>query len=293
MTIDAAAPGAESTRTPNRLVHGDNLTVMRALPKSCIDLMYIDPPFFTRREQRVNGGPVRGDERSFDDRWPDGIDAYVGWLRLRLVEMHRLLRETGVLYVHCDWHASHYIRVELDRIFGADRFQNEIVWHYGLGAANATKHFLRKHDTIFVYRRADVSTFNVVRGDETAAMFNKYCHQDETGRYMMSRGRKYYLKGGKPLDSVWDLPAIAATSRERLGYPTQKPEALLERIILASSNPGDVVADVFCGSGTTPAVAHRLDRRWLACDSSRDAVALTAARLGELGEAVVVEEMLD
>jgi DNA modification methylase len=206
--------------------------------------------------------------------------------------MHRLLRETGTLYVHCDWHASHYIRIELDRIFGADRFQNEVVWHYGLGAANATRHFLRKHDTIFVYRRGEASTFNVIRGDATHAMLNKYCHEDDAGRYMMSRGRKYYLKGGKPLDSVWDIPAIAATSRERLGYPTQKPEALLERIILASSNPGDLVADVFCGSGTTPTVAHRLGRRWLACDSSPDAVALTAQRLAGLDLHVVVEDVL-
>ena len=114
-------------------------------------------------------------------------------------------------------------------------------------------------------------------------MLAKYCHEDERGRYMMSRGKRYYLKGGKPLDSVWDIPAIAATSGERLGYPTQKPEALLERIVLASSNAADVVADFFCGSGTTPAVAHRLGRRWLACDASTGAVAMTRARLLRLG----------
>jgi DNA modification methylase len=167
----------------------------------------------------------------------------------------------------------------LDGVFGAERFQNEIVWHYGLGAANATRHFLRKHDTILVYRKGDSSTFNLVRGAVTPAMRAKYCHEDERGRYMMSRGRRYYLKGGKPLDSVWRIPAIAATARERLGYPTQKPEALLERIVLSSSNEGDLVADFFCGSGTTPAVAHRLGRRWIACDDNPDAIALTAARL--------------
>jgi DNA modification methylase len=265
-----------------RLIHGDNLAVMNVLADASIDLIYADPPFFTRRRQTTNGSD--GSSRSFDDAWPEGIAAYVEWLSTRIVEMHRLLRPTGVLYMHCDWHASHYIRVELDRIFGADRFQNEIVWHYGLGASNATRHFLRKHDTIFVYRRGETGTFNIIRGDATTAMLNKYAHEDADGRFMMSRGRKYYLRGGKALDSVWDIPAIAATSRERRGYPTQKPEPLLERIILASSNEGDVVADFFCGSGTTAAVAQRLGRAWIACDESADAIAIAAERLGIAAE---------
>jgi DNA modification methylase len=267
-----AAPNA--TTEENRLLLGDNLDVMRALDDASIDLIYIDPPFFTGREQRANGAS----EHAFDDAWRD-IDAYIEWLRERVAEMRRLLSHRGVLYVHCDWHAGHYIKVMLDRVFGAGRFQNEIVWHYGLGAAHATRHFLRKHDTIFAYRMSDDATFNLIRDEVTPAMENKYCHEDDRGRYMMSRGRKYYLKGGKPLDSVWRIPAIAATSGERLGYPTQKPEALLERIILASSNEGDVVADFFAGSGTTPAVAQRLGRRWIACDSSSAAVALISKRL--------------
>lgn len=265
-------------REANRLILGDNLLVMRGLPDESIDLIYIDPPFFTGREQRANGDAAH----AFDDAWAGGLDAYLAWLRERVIEMRRLLRPTGVLYVHCDFHAGHYIKVLLDEVFGGERFQNEVIWHYGLGAAKATRHFLRKHDTIFVYRKSDAATFNVVRGDATPAMLAKYCHEDARGRYMMSRGRKYYLKGGKPLDSVWDIPAIAATSRERLGYPTQKPEALLERVILASSNKGDVVADFCCGSGTTPAVAQRLGRRWLACDASPAAVEITASRLARL-----------
>jgi DNA modification methylase len=254
-------------------VLGDNLALMRAMDGESVDLIYIDPPFFTGREQRGPNGAG-----AFTDRW-HSIEVYIEWLRVRAVEMRRLLRDTGVLYVHCDWHAGHYIKVMLDSVFGADAFQNEIIWHYGLGAANATRHFLRKHDTIFVYRKSEAGTFNLRRGDVTPAMLAKYCHEDERGRYMMSRGRRYYLKGGKPLDSVWRIPAIAATSRERLGYPTQKPEALLERIVLASSGVGGVVADFFCGSGTTPAVAQRLDRRWIACDENEEAVALTARRL--------------
>lgn len=270
----AAAPAMAGD---GRIVHGDNLAFMRTLPGASIDLIYADPPFFTGRRQRANGR----EHRAFDDAWPGGLDAYLPWLEERVVEMHRLLRDTGTLYLHCDWHAGHYIKVMLDRVFGIERFRNEIVWHYGLGAANATRYFLRKHDTIFVYAKGPHPAFHVVRGSVTAAMLAKYCHEDARGRYMMSRGRKYYLKGGKPLDSVWEIPAIAATSRERLGWPTQKPEALIERIVLASSAPGDIVADFFAGSGTAPAVARRLDRRWIGCDASREAVRLMERRLGQ------------
>jgi DNA modification methylase len=266
---------SSSSDLAGRIITGDNLHVMGALPDACVDLIYADPPFFSGRRRTSPGA----DGHTFDDQWED-VASYIAWLGPRLEQMHRLLKLTGVLYLHCDWHAGHYIKVELDRIFGMAQFQNEIVWHYGLGAANAGRHFLRKHDTIFVYRRTAAATFNKVRGEITPAMDAKYCHEDEDGRFMMSRGRKYYLNGGKPLDSVWDIPAIAATSGERLGYPTQKPEALLERIILASSNEGELVADFFCGSGTTGAVAQRLVRRWFLCDASAAATALAAERIG-------------
>ncbi|MFQ3611731.1 MAG: site-specific DNA-methyltransferase, partial [Fimbriimonadales bacterium] len=229
---------------PNRLFWGDNLHVMRQLPSESIDLIYIDPPFFSGRQYNVIFGD-QNELRSFSDIWEGGMPGYLIWLNARLYEMKRLLKKTGSIYVHCDWHASHYIKVEMDKIFGYENFQNEVIWHYGLGAANATRHFLRKHDVLLVYKRSEKATFNVVRGEITQAMYDKYCHEDEHGRYMISRGKKYYLKGGKPLDSVWDIPTIAATSGERIGYPTQKPEALLERIIKASSNEGDVVADFF------------------------------------------------
>jgi DNA modification methylase len=203
-----------------------------------------------------------------------------------LGEFHRLLSPTGTLYLHLDWHAVHYIKVELDRVFGMDHFVNEVIWHYGLGAARSRTHFLRKHDTLLVYRRGDRPTFNLLRGAVTPAMAAKYRHRDERGNYMHSRGRRYYLKGGKPLDSVWDIPSLAATSGERVGYPTQKPEALLERVIAASSNAGDLVLDPFCGSGTTAAVAQRLGRRWIAADCSTTAIDLTVARLRRLGDSL-------
>lgn len=269
-----------------RIILGDNLAVMRALDDGCAGLVYIDPPFFSGREQRANGNGAH----AFADAW-DSIDAYIAWLTPRLREMRRLLSDAGVLYVHCDFHAGHYIKVALDGLFGAANFQNEVIWHYGLGAANGRRHFLRKHDTLLVYRKSERATFNVVRGDATPAMLAKYAHEDERGRYMMSRGRKYYLRGGKPLDSVWDIPSIAPTSRERVDYPTQKPLALLERVIAASSNPGDLVADVFAGSGTTAVAAHRLGRRWLLCDDSPAATRVAAARLAAEGAAFSEEQV--
>jgi DNA modification methylase len=262
----------------NRLIWGDNLHGMRQLPSESIDLIYIDPPFFSGRQYNIIFGD-QNEVRSFTDIWEGGMPGYLIWLNARLYEMKRLLKKTGSIYVHCDWHASHYIKVEMDKIFGYENFRNEIVWRYGLGAARATRHFRRKHDVIFFYSKTKDYYFEPIRGEPTPAQLAKYCHEDEQGRYMISYGKKYYFKGGGVLDDVWEIPTIAATSNERLGYPTQKPEALVERIIKASTQEGDVVADFFCGGGTTPAVAQRLGRQWIACDQSRVAVAVTADRL--------------
>jgi len=271
----------------NRLIEGDARDVAALLPDASVDLIYADPPFFTGARRRSPNG------RAFADRWAGGLDAYLAWLAPLLGEFHRVLSPAGTLYMHLDWHAVHYVKVALDRVFGAERFMNEVVWHYGLGAARSRSHFLRKHDTLLVYRRGERPTFHVLRGGVTPAMADKYRHEDARGRFMNSRGRRYYLQGGKPLDSVWEIPTIAATSKERLGYPTQKPEALLERVISASTHPGDTVLDLFCGSGTTPAVAQRLGRRWLAADLSQDAVAITAARLRRDGALLPPESVPD
>lgn len=244
-----------SKLVPNRLFWGDNLHVMRQLQNESIDLIYIDPPFFSGRQYNVIFGD-QNELRSFSDIWQGGMPGYLIWLNARLYEMKRLLKRNGSIYVHCDWHASHYIKVEMDKIFGYD-------------------------DALLYYSKSlqDV-TFNVQRLEPTEAMLKKYSHIDEHGnRYMISYGKRYYLKGGKPSDTVWDVSAIAPTSGERIGYPTQKPEALLERIIKASTNEDDVVADFFGGGGTTAAVAQRLRRRWVTCDQSRVAVAITAGRL--------------
>jgi site-specific DNA-methyltransferase (adenine-specific) len=274
LELGRIALGGPAAGPPNRLVLGDNLAFLRTLEDACVDLAYLDPPFFTRSARGRPGGG-----HSFDDRWPDGLDGYLDWLDDRLAELHRVLRPTGSLFLHLDWRAAHHGRVLLDARFGAEQFRNEIVWHYGLGGRAPAGAFARKHDTLLFYARSERALFFPLRGAVTPAMEAKYAHRDDRGRYMRSYGRRYYLQGGKHLDSVWDVPAIAPRARERVGYPTQKPEALLERVVLCASRPGALVADVCLGSGTTAVVAQRLGRRFLGCDRSAGALALARDRL--------------
>jgi site-specific DNA-methyltransferase (adenine-specific) len=201
--------------------------------------------------------------------------------------MQRALAPNGSLFFHGDWRAGHYVKVLLDELFQVDArgggvFVNEIIWRYGLGAARARRNLLTKHDVIFWYAASPDYVFNLIRQAPTAAMLNKYRHVDADGqRFMRSYGKVYTMKGGKPLDDVWEIPAIAPTSRERTGYPTQKPLALLERIIALASAPDDLVIDPFCGSGTTLLAAQRLGRRWLGIDASAGAVEVARGRLAD------------
>lgn len=277
----------------NQLIWGDNKLVIASLLsefRGSIDLIYIDPPFdvgadFTMQVPLGGEKEEVGKDQSilemvaYRDMWGRGTDSYIHMLFERLSLMRDLLSDRGNLYVHCDWRVNALLRAVLDEVMGQASFINELVWTYGLGAAAGKRTFHRKHDTIFLYGKTSNYTFNMQRGDVTPAMAAKYCHEDEQGRYMMAAGRKYYLQGGKPLNSVWSIPTMAATSSERLGYATQKPEALLEPIIQASSNEGDLVADFFCGSGTTLAVAEKLGRRWIGCDLGRFAIHTARKRL--------------
>jgi site-specific DNA-methyltransferase (adenine-specific)/adenine-specific DNA-methyltransferase len=263
----------------NRLVLADGLDVLRGLEAGSVDLVYADPPFCTGRRRG------RGDGPSYPDRWEGGLGEYLSWMRERLDAAHRALAPTGSLFLHVDWRASHHLRVVLDEVFGADRFRNEIVWHYGLGGGAPRGAFSRKHDTLLFYARGRTNRFVRQRGEVTDAMERKYAHEDAQGRYMHAHGRRYYLKGGKPFDSVWDIPAIPPGAGERTGYPTQKPEALLERVVSAVTLPGDLVIDPFCGSGTTGAVALRLGRRFVGCDCSEVAVEVARARLERVAAA--------
>lgn len=279
---------------PNRLFWGDNLHVMRQLPSESIDLIYIDPPFFSGRQYNVIFGD-QNELRSFSDIWEGGMPGYLIWLNARLYEMKRLLKKTGSLYVHCDWHASHYIKVELDKIFGHGSFRNEIAWHYQSGG-RSENFYPRKHDIIFWYSRSNKYYFegdavgvsrNVCQscGSVLEKWNNLKRNVDENGRVyrtIKSAGKIYKYYDDEPTlpPDVWTgINHLQQKDPERIGYPTQKPERLLERIIQGSCPKDGTVADFFCGGGTTAAVAQRIGRRWLACDQSRVAVAITADRL--------------
>ncbi|MBP7773843.1 site-specific DNA-methyltransferase [Candidatus Gracilibacteria bacterium] len=279
----------------HELYLGDNLSVLRNIPSESIDLIYIDPPFFSNRTYTQ----IWGDDneiRSFGDIFEDGMPSYLAWLNARLWEMKRVLKNTGSIYVHCDWHASHYIKCEMDKIFGYDNFRNEIVWHYGAG--NPPKNdFARKHDIILRYSKTDTYVFNTnskcmrVPFNNTAIKMH-FNNVDEDGRYYRkyASGNISYADEGKVATTVWtDIDgqeARSPISKESIGYPTQKPERILERILSASSNPGDVVADFFVGGGTTGAAAMKLGRRFIGSDISRVAVSVTADRLARVGEEI-------
>lgn len=278
------APSGESLGAGD-LILGDNLAVMAGLLEAYegrIDLIYADPPFRTGKAYRARVG--RGEDSrqpeawettpGYADNWNDP-GQYLNMLLPRLRLMHRLLAPTGSLYLHLDWHAAAYARVLLDEIFGPDRLLNEIVWVYH-GPSPIRSAFKRKHDTILVYTKSKRYTFNA---DAVRTPYDPSTVRTFNASPRAGFGKRPDLERGKVPEDWWYFPVVARLHQERTGYPTQKPEALLERIVLASSNPGDLVADFFCGSGTTAAVAARLGRRWLACDLSPLAVHTTYRRL--------------
>jgi len=272
----------------NKLILGDNLAVLQSIPDKSVDLIYLDPPFFSNRTYEVIWGDD-GEKRSFEDRFAGGIDHYIHWLKIRVRQMHRILKDTGSIFLHCDWHASHYIKSQiLDDylLFGKNNFRNEIIWHYRRWSSIA-KCFQRMHDTIFWYSMSNTYIFNEAREEhgERSGKNDSHYKQDESGRWYRMQKRKgkepykNYLLEGKRVDDVWDLPIINASAKERIGYPTQKPEALLQRIIECATNEGDVVLDPFVGGGTTIAVADRLKRKWLGIDQSVMAIKVSDLRL--------------
>jgi DNA modification methylase len=326
-----------SALVDTRIVYcGDCLEQLRKLPDGCVDLIYIDPPFNSNRNYEVFWGETK-EKRAFEDRH-ESTAAYIDFMRPRCVQLARVLKKTGSFYYHCDWHASHYVKVMLDQIFGEDSFENEIVWkraetvkgNFGQGS----KRFDPNTDSILFYSKvAGLNTFNppFCKYDEkTINQFYKYIEPETGRRYQLismtapgdaAKGnplyevmgvkrywryskekmqqlveagmvvqtspgnvprKKQYLDEGKgvPIQSLWaDLPALHSQSKERLGYPTQKPIGLLERIVRASSNENDIVLDAFCGCGTALVAAQQLGRQWIGIDVSPTACLVMAKRL--------------
>jgi DNA modification methylase len=296
-----------TTQNSNRLIWGDNLSIMRALPSESIDLIYIDPPFFSGRNYNCIFGD-NDEVRTFNDIWDGGIPTYLAWLNARLWEMKRLLKETGSIVVHLDWHAAHYVKVEMDKIFGYENFKNEMIWHYQTYQGQVKSYFPRKHDNIFVYAKnpaaakfklqywdncEDTINFNrwkqfivnknEIRGGNYPATDSRFMAY--YNRWVKENGRKpnkndIILKlTGNVIDSLLDIKAVDPKSSERIGYPTQKPEELLKVIVEAYTLPGDTVADFFSGGGTTVATAEKLGRKWIGCDVSRIAISVARDRI--------------
>ncbi|HEY1349012.1 MAG TPA: DNA methyltransferase [Ktedonobacteraceae bacterium] len=288
-------PSPEQASWHNRLIHGERTAVLALLlPEfsARVNLIYIDPPFMTGRDFK------HGERLAYSDKWQGNLDAYLQWLATTLSLLYTLLAPDGSLYVHLDWRVSHYARVILDEIFGpslAGRragFQNEIIWHYQSGG-RATRRYARKHDTILFYTKSAQYCFHGERiGKRRGAHKRNHMRKqrDEQGRVswsIHSHGRLYTYSEESVMtpSDVWsDISHLHQRDPERNGYATQKPGALLERILLASSEPEHLVLDCFCGSGVTPWVAERLGRRWIASDLSELAISATRARLLALSE---------
>jgi len=255
----------------------DNIELLQQQPDDSIDLIYIDPPFCTGQERSH-----RRTAHVYEDRWRGGIDEYVVFLASRLKHMRRTLKSSGTIYVHLDWHAVHHVKILMDEIFGYDNFLNEVIWHYRTGGVSK-QWFGRKHDTILFYaKNRGQHTFNVQRD---GSFRTEGLMTDAQGRpYKTTRnGRLYFDRDGPTVTDVWDIPFLSTVALERTGYPSQKPKALLKRIIAASSDEGQLVADFFCGSGTALVVATEMNRAILGCDINPQAVDIAHMRLQETG----------
>jgi adenine-specific DNA-methyltransferase len=331
----AQATARPSSLLDTRVIYcGDNLEQLKKLPDACIDLIYIDPPFNSNRNYEVFWGETK-EKRSFDDRH-ESTQAYIDFMRPRCVQLARVLKKTGSFYYHCDWHASHYVKVMLDQIFGENQFQNEIVWkrHY---SHNDPKKYGCVHDVLLYYVGDKQYTWNQQFVPHAESYIKShYSSVDENGRAyqlvscsapgpgparkfgehgelqppkgrhwswtqqgvddLLSRGRITFTKTGMPrliqyldemkgvpLQDCWDdIPPVNSQAEESLGYPTQKPLPLLERVIKSSTNPNDIILDAFCGCGTALVAAQHLNRQWIGIDVSPTACRVMAKRLRDV-----------
>jgi len=267
---------------PNTIYCGDCKEVLRKFPNECVDLIYLDPPFFSNKTYEIiwhDGYELI----AFEDRWKGGVQNYVGWMVERIEQCYRVLKDTGLFYLHCDWHAGHYLKVECDKIFGYGNFRNEIVWCYA-GGGIPKKDFPRKHDTIFRYAKKNEEYDKKGVFNTEYREFGEWTKRHTPRHSLTSGGEKLDMKRGTPINDWWaDLVHLTSYQKEWLGYPTQKPESLLERIIKTSSNPMNIVLDPFCGCGTAIAVAHKLGRQWVGIDVSPTACGLMIKRMNKIG----------
>lgn len=269
----------------NQVLLGDCLQLLGELPSESISLIYLDPPFFTQRKHTLKARGSRI-QYEFEDSWKS-LDHYVSFMRDRLVEMKRVLKADGSIFLHCDSSASHHLRVLLDEIFGLANFRSEIIWTYKRWT-NSAKGLIPAHQTIYYYSKSSDYTFNMLLGSysETTNVDQilQLRQKDKEGitRYQTNaKGEVQFSdkKNGVPIGDTWEIPFLNPKAKERVGYPTQKPLLLLERIIHLASNPGELVLDPFCGSGTTLVAAKMSQRNFIGFDRSGEAVELAKTRI--------------
>ncbi|GHT65740.1 hypothetical protein FACS189452_00410 [Bacteroidia bacterium] len=296
----------------NTLYTNDNLFILNGLNSDLVDLIYLDPPF---NSKRVYSAPIgsKAAGSSFKDMWTwqdvneayletlarkypaltkfiasvgvihsKAMAAYLTYMAQRIVEIHRILKDTGSLYLHCDPTAGHYLKVVLDEIFGKNNFRNEIIWCYKRPSAPKQRQLPRLHDIIFWYSKGEKWTFNGnnIRVPYAQSSIDRAGYAANVSK--MTDGGVVELKdGGKLPEDWWDIPMLKGNSKEATGYPTQKPLALLQRIIKASSNEGDIVFDPFCGCATTCVAAQQLGRKWIGIDIEKQAVDILVERLSD------------
>jgi adenine-specific DNA-methyltransferase len=283
----------------NKLIWGDNLLVMGSLLEKFagkINLIYIDPPFATGVDfsftaqigesgEEIFKEQSAIEEKAYRDTWGAGLGSYLQMMCQRLTVMRDLLAEDGSIYVHCDWRVNWAIRAVLNEIFGSDYFRNEIIWHYEnkLGTGWGAKTFDTRHDVLLKFSKGKVYAHKEITEKVKVQKMQPVTKKIDGERIWLKNddGSLMYAEGAadRPVGDVWTIPIINPVASERLNYPTQKPEKLIDRVLISASNEGDLVADLFCGSGTTLAVAERLGRRWIGCDLGRWAIHVTRKRL--------------
>ncbi len=251
---------------------------MRSLECGKVQLVYIDPPFFSNANYKSKHAKTGKIERhAYTDEWPGGMKEYLTMLAVRFHFIKHLLSDTGSVWVHLDWHAAHYVKIIMDEIFGEENFVNEIIWNYKSGGSTK-RHFARKHDTLLFYSKTDKYYLNIPKEKSYNRKLKPYKFkgveefEDELGWYTLVN-----------MKDVWQIDMVGRTSGERTGYATQKPEALLSRIIESCSREGDTVCDFFGGSGTLAAAASKLGRSWISCDIGASAISAAEKRLAGIG----------